>query len=174
MASWYGPEFHGNLTSSKEIFNMYELTAAHRTLPFGTYLMVTNLKNGKSVKVRINDRGPFVENRIIDLSYAAASLLDIVEKGLAPVKIEVLTDLSEQDLNQRFSIQVGSFIYKKNATDLIRKLQKKFKSVYISRFETPNETYYRVRIKAVDRSTSLKIAKILSEQGHKVLVLEND
>jgi len=91
IASWYGPDFHGKNTSSKEIYNMYDLTAAHRSLPFGTYVMVTNLNNGKSVTVRINDRGPFVKNRIIDLSYAAAMAVDMIETGTAPVRLEILT-----------------------------------------------------------------------------------
>ena len=78
MASWYGPGFHGKTTSNKEIYDMYDMTAAHRTLPFGTHLIVTNLQNDRSVTVRINDRGPFVKDRIIDLSYAAACQLDML------------------------------------------------------------------------------------------------
>jgi rare lipoprotein A len=77
LASWYGPDFHGKLTSNREIYNMHALTAAHKTLPFGTYVRVTNLNNGKSVVVRINDRGPFIKGRIIDLSYAAARKLGL-------------------------------------------------------------------------------------------------
>ena len=77
QASWYGPGFHGQKTSNREIYNMYDMTAAHKALPFGTYVMVTNLNNDKSITVRINDRGPFVKGRIIDLSYAAAKMLDI-------------------------------------------------------------------------------------------------
>ncbi|RKX71460.1 hypothetical protein DRP53_01395 [candidate division WOR-3 bacterium] len=89
-ASWYGKEFHGKRTASGEIFNMYAFTAAHRTLPFGTKVRVTNLANGKSVVVKINDRGPFVRGRIIDLSYAAAKKIGLVRMGVAKVKIEVL------------------------------------------------------------------------------------
>ena len=90
VASWYGPNFDGKLTASGEIFNMYELTAAHRTLPFNTILRVTRLDNGKSVVVRINDRGPFKKDRIIDLSYAAALEIDLISSGTALVKVEVL------------------------------------------------------------------------------------
>lgn len=90
IASWYGKEDHGDLTSSGEPYNMYKYTAAHRTLPFGTLVRVINLKNGKSVVVRINDRGPFVKGRIIDLSYASAKKIGIVKEGVAPVRIEVL------------------------------------------------------------------------------------
>ncbi len=90
IASWYGRENHKKLTASGELYNMYAYTAAHRTLPFGTLVRVTNLTNGRSVVVRINDRGPFVKGRIIDLSYASAKKLGLIKKGTAPVSIEVL------------------------------------------------------------------------------------
>lgn len=89
-ASWYGPGFHGRLSASGERFNQYDLTAAHRTLPFGTRVRVTNLRNGSSVVVRINDRGPYHGNRIIDLSRAAAQVLGLTRMGVAPVRVEVL------------------------------------------------------------------------------------
>jgi len=90
IASWYGAEFHGRRTSNGEIYDMYQLTAAHRSFPFGTIVRVTNLGNGKIVMVRINNRGPFIKRRIIDLSYAAAVQLDMVEQGIAEVRIEVV------------------------------------------------------------------------------------
>lgn len=91
VASYYGREFHGQKTASGERFDMYDLTAAHRTLPFGTRLRVTNLTNGRQVIVRVNDRGPFVKGRIIDLSYAAARELGMIGTGTAWVKIKVLS-----------------------------------------------------------------------------------
>jgi rare lipoprotein A len=91
VASWYGPTFHGGNTSSGEAYNMYGMTAAHKTLPLPTYARVTNLANGKSVVVRINDRGPFVANRIIDLSYTAAAKLDMLREGTAWVEVRALT-----------------------------------------------------------------------------------
>ena len=90
VASWYGPDFHGHSTSSGEVYDMYAMTAAHRTLPIPCYARVTNLSNGRSVVVRINDRGPFVANRIIDLSYSAASRLDIVRTGTAFVELHTV------------------------------------------------------------------------------------
>lgn len=90
IASWYGEPFHGRRTSSGEIYDMHKLTAAHLTLPFGTIVLVTDLESGKSVVVRINDCGPYVEGRIIDLSFAAAEKLGIVRKGLARVGLKVL------------------------------------------------------------------------------------
>ena len=89
-ASWYGKELNGNPTASGETFNMYDLTAAHRTLPFQTKVRVTNRNNGKSVVVRINDRGPFQSGRIIDLSYKAAQKIDMIQAGVVPVIIEVV------------------------------------------------------------------------------------
>jgi len=90
MASYYGKDFHGRKTASGETFNMYDLTAAHKKLAFGTKVRVTNMRNGESVVVRINDRGPFVHGRIIDLSYAAAKEIGLVEMGVTKVRLEVL------------------------------------------------------------------------------------
>jgi rare lipoprotein A len=89
-ASWYGGKFHGRRTANGERFNMHEMTAAHRSLPFGTKVRVTNPANGKAVTVRINDRGPFVGNRVIDLSRGAAQAVGMIQQGVARVKIEVL------------------------------------------------------------------------------------
>lgn len=91
VASWYGKKFHGNLTSNREIYNMYAMTAAHKSLPLPTYVRVRNLSNGRTIVVRVNDRGPFVDNRIIDLSYAAATKLDMVGPGTALVEVEAIT-----------------------------------------------------------------------------------
>lgn len=91
LASWYGLKFHGELTSNGETYNMYEMSAAHKTLPLPTYLKVTNLENGKTVVVRVNDRGPFHSQRIIDLSFAAANRLGFADKGTARVRLEALT-----------------------------------------------------------------------------------
>ncbi len=90
-ATWYGPGLNGNKTASGEVFDMYGMTAAHKKLPFGTIVVVTNQKNNKSVVVRINDRGPFVSGRIIDLSYGAAYLVDMVRDGVVPVKVEIIS-----------------------------------------------------------------------------------
>ena len=90
-ATWYGPGLNGNKTASGEIVDMYGMTAAHKKLPFGTIVVVTNQKNNKSVVVRINDRGPFVSGRIIDLSYGAAYLIDMVRDGVVPVKVEIIS-----------------------------------------------------------------------------------
>ena len=91
VSSYYGPKFHGRKTANGEIFDMYKISAAHRFLPLGTIVKVTNLDNRKTLKIRINDRGPFVNNRILDCSYAAALKLDFVEQGTANIKLVVIT-----------------------------------------------------------------------------------
>lgn len=152
---------------------MHALTAAHKTLPFGVYVRVTNLNNGKSVVVRINDRGPFIKGRIIDLSYAGAKKLGLDISGVAPVKIKVLKKYSPKKSSQKFSIQVGSFSSKKNAKILKQKLQKNYRNVYISKMKTSsNNIYYRVRIKARSVKSAEKIAKKLMKQGYRTNVLE--
>ncbi len=123
IASWYGPNFNGQKTSDGEIYNMYDYTAAHKTLPMNTVVKVTNLNNGKSVIVRINDRGPFVKNRIIDLSYAAAKKIGVDVSGTAPVKIKVVK-FKGNDYVSGYMIQVGAFINPKGAEITARKYKK--------------------------------------------------
>lgn len=172
VASWYGPNFHGKTTSNKEIYDMFDLTAAHKSLPFGTFVMVTNLNNGKSVTVRINDRGPFVKERIIDLSYAAAKAVDMIDTGTAPVKLDILTDISPKRSSQKFSVQVGSFVQEDNAKTLRNELKRNFQNVYITPFKTVNQIYYRVRIKAKDQDMARAVAKRLIGAGYSAIVLE--
>ena len=171
LASWYGPDFHGKSTSNKEIYNMFDMTAAHNTLPFGTYVMVTNLENGRAATVRINDRGPFVGNRIIDLSYAAARVLGMIGPGTARVKLEVLKDISPSR-GGAWSVQVGSFISRDNASRLADALRRDFPSVGLSLFRTASQVYYRVRVKALDGDSAQAIARRLFEAGYAVIVLE--
>ncbi len=172
MASWYGEEFHGKLTSNKEIYNMYAMTAAHKTLPFGTYVKVTNLTNGKSAVVRINDRGPFVKGRIIDLSFAAADKLGMSETGVAPVRIAVLRRFSPRKSSQKFVVQAGSFIDKKNALTLKSKLRKRYRKVYITEYNASSQIYYRVRIRCQSMKAAQRIAENLTRKGYSAHVLE--
>jgi rare lipoprotein A len=112
VASWYGGKFHGRLTSSGEVFDTNDMTAAHRTLPFGTLVKVTNLENGMSATVKINDRGPFVDGRIIDLSRAAADQLNMLGTGIARVSLDIVGYATEKDM---YAIQVGAYAIEKNA-----------------------------------------------------------
>ena len=169
VASWYGPDFHGKPTSSGEVYDMYQLTCAHNTFALGTIVMVTNLENGRSVELRVNDRGPFVKERIIDLSYAAARILGMWEKGTAQVKVEGLGPLIEP--NQPFTLQVGSFTDEANAQQLAAQLRQRFDNVYVATVETSTQKYHRVRISQFDtKDQALAMAEKVSGAGFKVLV----
>jgi rare lipoprotein A len=169
VASWYGGEFHGRPTSSGEIYDMYQLTCAHNTLPLGTIVMVTNLENGRSLELKVNDRGPFVKERIIDVSYAAAQMLGMWGKGTAPVKVEVVSFGIEPV--QRFTLQVGSFTDETNAQKLAEQLRRSFENVYVATMETLTQKYHRVRVGQFEtRDAALIIAEKLSQMGFKVLV----
>jgi len=126
VASWYGKDFHGKKTANGEIYNMYGMTAAHRILPFGTKVRVTNLQNGKTVVVRVNDRGPFVANRIIDLTQSAASQIGMLTSGTARVRVEsvdVVPSIENGDMKGTFYVQVGAFSVRANADKLVNTLR---------------------------------------------------
>ena len=143
-ASWYGEPFNGRRASDGEVYDMYKLTAAHRTLPFDTMVRVTNLNNGKSTTVRITDRGPFVENRIIDLSLAAAREIDLVGPGVAPVRVEVLGNVDPTV--GFFTVQVGAFRDRGNAERLRDRLNLSYSPIFIEQYDAPEGTYFRVRV----------------------------
>lgn len=152
MASWYGPGFHGRKTSSGEVFDMHGFTAAHRTMPLGIYLKVTNRENGRWVRVKVNDRGPFIRGRILDLSYGAAKALDMIGTGTAAVKIQVigpeegLPRVDREKARERYTVQVGAFVRKENALNLKLSLERHYQPVHIVIFQTPDRNYYRVRV----------------------------
>jgi rare lipoprotein A len=161
-ASWYGKEFHGRPTSSGEIYNMYGRTAAHKLLPLATVVKVTNLTNQKTIILPVNDRGPFVKGRVIDLSYGAARDLDIIGPGVVDVKVEALarevgnvkgrdgfTPLIEvQDFRRgEFTIQVGAFESQQNALQLAERLRESFDEVGITLYEDARgKTFHRVQV----------------------------
>lgn len=127
LASWYGADFHGKPTSNGEVYDMHAMTAAHKTLPMGTWLEVTNLENGQVANVRVNDRGPFVRDRIIDMSYAGARQLDMTGKGVVKVRLRALNAVPNYDdsgFHGRFYVQIGAFLVRDNAqrmlNDMIR------------------------------------------------------
>ena len=128
VASWYGPGFHGKTTANGERYNQYAMTAAHKLLPLGTKVRVTHLGNGKSVIVRVNDRGPFVDDRVIDLSRTAATRLNMMGTGTARVRIQSLGGIKELadngDITGNFYVQVGAFANKESAYKLINTLAK--------------------------------------------------
>ncbi len=156
IASWYGVKFHGRLTSTREPYDIYQMTAAHKTLPLPSYVRVTNLETGKSLLVRVNDRGPFHENRIIDLSYAAAVQLGIQAKGTGLVEVRAIDPAHpEQDSAalrpsiglHRVYVQVGAFDDRDNARRLKERLEElDFDDVFLDRVLVTGRVLHRVRI----------------------------
>ncbi len=178
IASWYGPEFHGRPTASGEIFNMYALTCAHREYPFGTKLKVTNVSNNKTVNCLVNDRGPFVSGRDIDLSYAAAKEIGLIGPGTGKVWLEYIgrdTDYIKEvrylSSTGPFTVQVGSFREPSNAARLKMALELKYNKVHITETEIGGNRYYRVRIgKFPTRDEAYNLAKTLANEGYGVFI----
>ncbi len=152
LASWYGAEEHGGPTSNGETFDMYQPSAAHKTLPLGCYIKVTNKLNGRQTVVRVNDRGPFIPERIVDLSFRSARDLDIVDRGVAPVLIEVVSPGSGSvrpaaDLvgaGTCYVLQVASFADPEKARLLAERLRKELNYSRVRTVETGNGRFYRV------------------------------
>ena len=143
-ASWYGIPFNGRRASNGEIYDMNKLTAAHRTLPFETVVRVTNLNNGKTTTVRITDRGPFVDNRIIDLSQAAAREIESIGPGVVPVRLEVLGNVDVT--SGFFTVQVGAFRERANAERLRERLSASYSPIFIQQHDAGDSSFYRVRV----------------------------
>lgn len=171
VASWYGADFHGKLTSNGETYDMYALTAAHKTLPLGVHVRVTNKANGRQLVVRVNDRGPFVKGRIIDLSYAAAKQLGVVGPGTAPVRIEALGYQSQgqggavayqqpasYDIGS-FTIQVGAFSVADNAERLAAQLRSQYGVSSIQQGWVKGKLFYRVRVGKYSSLTAAEQAR---------------
>jgi len=171
IASWYGKKFHGRKTSNGEVYDMYAETAAHKTLPMGTMLLVKNLENGRNTVVRINDRGPFVKNRIVDLSYTSAKKIGLVQNGTAKITITALgeaatniqktssapAELKHQDFNKgQFYVQVGAFEHLKNGRILAKKFADLGRNVIIQQFPAAGIQLYRVMVFS---GTTLDVAK---------------
>ena len=175
LASWYGVPYHGRRTSSGEVYDMYQLTAAHRDIPLGSWVEVTNLTNARSLTVRINDRGPFVEGRIIDLSYAAASLLGITGPGIVPVRVR----LSQPPVGgfgpALYSVQVASFTAESSAQALKAELERKIPGVHLVKALVGGERYYRVRVgNFASRMEAQATAERLAGLGYRVLIMGSE
>jgi rare lipoprotein A len=180
LASWYGKDFHGRPTASGEIFNMYDLTCAHKVYPLGTRVRVTSISNGKDVECIINDRGPFIAGRDLDLSSGAAKKIDLIGPGVGRVRIEVLgresryikeVKYGKLDGSSAVTLQAGSFRDEENAKRLKMDLDLNYKDVYIITAFVGKERYYRVRIgKFRDRSEALKVAGPMAQEGYNVLI----
>ncbi len=183
IASWYGSKFHGRRTSSGEIFNMYTMTAAHKTLPLPTYARVTNLENKRSIIVKINDRGPFHDHRIIDLSYAAAAKLGFADKGTARVQLETITfpqhneqaavspPASQTQTFQHY-IQVGAFKNRQHAERLQNKLKALHPSATVTRRASQEPSLFRVRLGPFNsRDEATQLASTVGDIGLKTFIV---
>lgn len=181
LASWYGRKFHGRLTANGERYNMYGRTGAHKTLPFNTYVQVINLRNGRKTVVRINDRGPFVRGRIIDLTFTAANKLGMAEDGVVPVKIEALGYARKKRKAGKwvreyvkpasyqvgdFTIQVGAFAERENAMRLQDSLSRRYLNTTVHIFDQGSQRFYRVRVGKYSRLDQAEAgARRLQEKG---------
>ena len=174
VASWYGPTFHGESTSIGEAYDMYGMSAAHKTLPLPAYARVTNLRNGKSVVVRINDRGPFAKNRIIDLSYTAAAKLDMLKEGTTLVEVKVVTPNDTDKLArtdelppQTLYIQAGAFADERNATQLVARMKAHgIDNAFVQNPPDGKSRLFRVRVGPVASSADFdRLAAKLAKLG---------
>lgn len=173
LASWYGHPYHGRRTTSGEVYDMRDLSAAHRTLPLGTRLVVTDLDNGRVVEVRVNDRGPFVEGRILDLSYAAATLLRGAGAGVIPVRLRVMALPDGSSVTgpalggSAFSVQLGAFVGRARADSLREVVERDGSPASVSEGVVAGQTFYRVRIGPYpDRVAAETGAQRLAARGY--------
>jgi rare lipoprotein A len=176
VASWYGPGFHGKPTASGEPYDQRAMTAAHRTLPLGTRIRVTNLGNGRSAEFRINDRGPFVGDRILDVSRAGAEALAMVGPGTAEVRVEVLAApvaLSAIPTSLAFTVQAGSFSRADNAESLRQRLAPAYADARVEQVVVRGTTLYRVYVGRFEtREAADEAARRLVRDGFSALVVE--
>jgi len=172
MASWYGSEFNGRKTASGEIFDMYGISAAHRILPLGTTIRVTNLDNNKSIKVKVNDRGPFARNRILELSYGAAKELGFIAQGTARVMVEAAEPVQGPG---QFTVQAAVFAEAENARMLKDRLSKKFETTAIVPVESNIGKFFGVRVGVyASEERAELIARRLMMEGLDPIVMRKD
>ncbi len=157
-ASWYGPPYHNRRGSNGEVYNMHAMTAAHRTLPLGSIVRVTNLKTGHSALVRITDRGPFIPGRVLDLSLAAARKIDVYLPGVAEVKVEVMQTPVPLETGGKWAVQIGGFPDGDEATKLADHLTRRYRTAKVLRFASPaGDWWVRVRVLDDDRERAKKL-----------------
>ncbi len=175
LASWYGPPYHNRRAANGEVFNMNEPTAAHRTLPLNSLVRVTNLASGRSIVVRITDRGPFIEGRILDLSLAAAKEIDLYRAGVARVRLDVLETPAPLDTGGRWCVQIGAFDDPGRAEDLKDKLARRYRTARVLQFAGPTGEWLRVRVLNDDRRRAEQLAaETRSDQGGGVFLVRLD
>ena len=170
-ASWYGPPYHNRPGANGEIYDQNAMTAAHKSLPMNSIVRVTNLKTGQKQIVRITDRGPFVGDRVIDLSAAAAKAVDVWRPGTAKVKLEVLFAPADIETGGRWCVQVGAFTKQRDAIELKEKLIRRYHTAKVLEFAGPTGFWVRVRVLEDDKSRAQEVAKIIDvDEGGVFLV----
>ena len=175
IASWYGAPYHNRRGSNGEVYNMNAFTAAHRTLPLGSIVRVTNIKTGRSMLVRITDRGPFIAGRILDLSLAAAKRLDVWQPGLATVKLELMQTPAPLDSGGRWAVQIGAFDDKHAADDLAGHLSRRYHTAKVLQFLSPTGAWWvSVRVKDDDRRRAEELAHATQTTEGAVFVVRLD
>jgi rare lipoprotein A len=158
-ASWYGPPYHNRVGSNGEVYNMHAMTAAHRTLPLGSIVRVTNLTTGHTALVRITDRGPFIPGRVLDLSLAAARKLDVYQPGVAEVKVEVMQSPVPIESGGKWAVQIGGFPDEDAATKLADHLKRRYHTAKVLRIHSPaGDWWVRVRVLDDDRQRAKELA----------------
>jgi rare lipoprotein A len=158
LASWYGPQYHNHKGSNGEVYDQNALTAAHRTIPLNSVVRVTNEATKHSVVVRITDRGPFVDNRVIDLSLAAARAVDVWQPGTAMVKVEVLSAPAPVAEGGRWCVQIGAFQSEHEARKLKEKLQDRYQDAKVVQFTGPTGEWVRLRPAGDDKQMAQEVA----------------
>jgi rare lipoprotein A len=159
IASWYGAPYHNRRASNGEVYDMHAMTAAHRTLPLGTIVRVTDIKTGSSALVRITDRGPFISGRVIDLSRSAAEKVGIVQRGTAEVRIDVLKTPSPMTNAGRWAVQIGAFEREKAAREIAERLSRKYRTANVLTFNSPvGDWWVRIRVKGDLRARAEEVA----------------
>lgn len=159
-ASWYGPHYNKRRAANGEVYDMNDLTAAHLTIPLNSIARVTNLKTGDSILLRITDRGPFVSNRVIDLSKAAAEKLNVYRPGTAPVKIEVIQSPVPMDSAGKWCVQIGAFQHATEAAELKEQLLRRFPTAKVLQFTSPiGEDWLRVRVAQDDKKLAQQVIR---------------
>jgi rare lipoprotein A len=175
MASWYGPPYHNRRSANGEIFDMNQLTAAHLTFPMNSIVRVTNLKTHHSTVVRITDRGPFVPDRVIDLSAAAAKAVDVWRPGTAPVRLDLLKTPNELGIPGRWCVQIGAIKSEKEALHLKEKLIRRYRTAQVLEFRSPVGDYWvRVRVTADDKRRAEEVARENSAPEGNVFLVRLD
>ena len=175
MASWYGAPYHNRRASNGEIYNMHAMTAAHRTLPLGSTVRVTNLKNSSAVVVRITDRGPFINGRVVDVSQAAAQKLGIVKSGVTQVRVDLLKAPRPVDEGGRWAVQIGAFREEDPARSIADRLSRRYRTAKVNCFSSPvGDWWVKVRVQHDEKARAEQLVHETSTSEGAVFLIRLD